>query len=391
MKTIEDLNLDNKRVLIRCDLDVPLNEDGSISDDHRIQAALPTIKFAKSKGAKVIILGHMGRPKGKVVSNLSLDKVATRLSELLHTPISFINDCIGEEVEKKIEEVQSGEVLVLENVRFHEGEEKNDQDFAKALAKNADVYINNAFATAHRAHASTAGIAAYVTEKGAGFTLRDEVEYFNRSVKSPKRPFLAIFGGAKVSTKIAAIKNVGAVADAVIVGGAMANTFFLAQGHEVGKSLVERDLIDLAKDTMAWFKQNDKQLLLPVDVVIADTLSSGVVTEICDMDKIPSTKMALDIGPKSLELFQGAIRNASTIVWNGPMGAFETPEFSNGTYSLVDMLCETEALTVVGGGDTDLALHNKHAFDRMDFVSTAGGAFLEMLEGKKLPGVEALG
>lgn len=390
MKTIEDLNLENKRVIIRCDLDVPLNEDGTISDDHRIQAALPTITYAKEKNAKVIILGHMGRPKGKVVENLSLKKVATRLAELLHSDVAFVNECVGPEVEAKVGALKAGEVLVLENVRFHEGEEKNDQEFSKALAKNADIYINNAFATAHRAHASTAGIASYVAEKGAGFTLRDEVEYFNRSVRTPKRPFLAIFGGAKVSTKIEAIKNVGKVADAVIVGGAMANTFFSAMGYEVGKSLVEPDLVPVATEAIKWFKENDKQLLLPVDVVIADALKTGLTTSIVDAAKIPVDKMALDIGPKSLELFATAIKSAETIVWNGPMGAFETTEFSNGTYTLVDLLCETEALTVVGGGDTDLALHNKHAFDKMDFVSTAGGAFLEMLEGKKLPGVEAL-
>ncbi len=390
MKTIEDLNLDNKKVIIRCDLDVPLNSDGSIADDHRIKSALDTIKFAKERNAKIIILGHMGRPKGKVVPELSLKIVAKRMSELLKSDVSFAEDCIGPKAEDQISKLKAGEVLLLENVRFHSGEEANDPTFSKQLADLGEVYVNNAFATAHRAHASTAGIPALISEKGAGFTLRDEVEYFNRSVRTPKKPFLAIFGGAKVSTKIAAIKNVGKVADAVIVGGAMANTFFLAMGYPVGKSLAEPDLVDLAKDTLKWFKENDKQLLLPTDVVIADALKSGLTTEVVSADKIPTDKMALDIGPKSLEIFQVAIKNARTIVWNGPMGAFETEEFSNGTYSLVDMLCASEALTVVGGGDTDLALHNKHAFDRMSFVSTAGGAFLEMLEGKKLPGVEAL-
>ncbi len=390
MKSIEDLSLAGKKVLIRCDLDVPMNEAGEIADDHRIVSAIETIKYAIEKEAKVIILGHMGRPKGKVTPSLSLKPISERISQLLHKPVAFVNDCIGDTVKTEISKLKSSDVLVLENVRFYNEEENNDPKFSESLASLCDVYINNAFATAHRAHASTEGITKFVKEKAAGLTLRDEVEYFNRSCKSPKRPFLAVFGGAKVSTKIKAIKNVGKVADSVIVGGAMANTFFAAMGMEVGKSLCEPDLISVAVETATWFKENDKELVLPVDVVISDKLAAGATTSICNIDSIPKDMMALDIGPKSIALFSERILKASTIVWNGPMGAFETPEFSKGTYDIVDAMCETKGLTVVGGGDTDLALSHKNAFDKMDFVSTAGGAFLEMLEGKELPAIKAL-
>ncbi len=390
MKTIEDLKIEGKTLLIRCDFNVPMNKDGSIADDHRIKASLPTIQFALEKGAKVVLLSHMGRPKGKREPSLSLAPVAKTLEKLLNKSVTFVDDCIGEKVEKAVSEAQAGNVILLENVRYYNQDEENDQEFSKKLAALGDVFINDAFATAHRSHASTVGITNFIKEKAAGFTVRDEVEYFNRACASPAHPFLAIFGGAKVSTKIQAIKNVGKTADSVIVGGAMANTFLAAEGIEVGKSLFEKDLLDTARETQKWFKENDKQLLLPVDVVIAKALSSGVETSVVDVSNIPADQMALDIGPKTSELFRNAINQSKTIVWNGPMGAFETEEFSTGTYALIDDLIATESLTVVGGGDTDLALNNKKAFDKMDFVSTAGGAFLEMLEGKKLPAIAAL-
>lgn len=390
MKTIEDLSLNGKTVLIRCDFNVPMSKDGIIADDHRIKASLPTISYALEKNAKVVLCSHMGRPKGKKEPSLSLAPIGKRLSELLHKEVTFIEDCIGEIVKKQISEKKPGDVILLENVRYYDQDEANDDAFSKELASLAEVFINDAFATAHRAHASTVGVTKYITEKAAGFTVRDEVEYFNRACSSPAKPLLAIFGGAKVSTKIQAIKNVGAVADMVILGGAMANTFFAAEGLEVGKSLCEKDLLSLAKETKEWFAANDKQLLLPVDVVVASALSSGIETKVVDVNAIPSDMMALDIGPKTIQLFSEAIKKAKTIVWNGPMGAFETPEFSSGTFALVDQLCVAEALTVVGGGDTDLALNQKNAFDKMDFVSTAGGAFLEMLEGKTLPAIAAL-
>lgn len=390
MKTIEDLDLTSKKVLVRCDLDVPMNKDGTIADDHRIKASVDTINYLREKNAKIIVAGHMGRPKGERVSALSLSPVADRLKELLNTDLVFLSECIGPEVENAVSNLKDGEIIVLENVRYHKGEEKNDADFSKSLAALCDVYVNNAFATAHRAHASTVGITAFVKEKAAGFTLRDEVEYFNRSCSSPKRPLLAIFGGAKVSSKIKAIKNVGKVADSVLVGGAMANTFLKAQGYNIGSSLYEEELLETARETLEWFNSNDKQLLLPVDVVIAPELKTGIETQIVSIDAIPDKMLALDIGPKSLELFKKAIASSNTIIWNGPMGVFEMPEFSNGTFGIVDALCESPALTVVGGGDTDLALHEKKAFDKMDFVSTGGGAFLTLLEGEALPALEAL-
>jgi phosphoglycerate kinase len=390
VKSIEDLNLGSKKVFVRCDLDVPMSEDGSIADDHRIKAAVDTINFLVDKKARVIVAGHMGRPKGENVSSLSLKPVGERLSALLKKEVRFIDDCIGDKVKQAAEELNDGDVLLLENVRFHKGEELNDPLFSKALSELCEVYVNNAFATAHRAHASTAGIAQFVKEKAAGFTLRDEVEYFNRSCRSPARPLVAVFGGAKVSTKIKAIKNVGTVADSVIVGGAMANTFLVAQGYKIGRSLYEPDLVDTAKETLAWFTDKGKTLLLPLDVMVAPALRSGVKTEIVSVKDIPDVMLAVDIGPKTLNDFKVAIDRAKTVIWNGPMGAFEIPEFSKGTFGMVDILSESSALTVVGGGDTDLALQQKNAFDKMDFVSTAGGAFLTLLEGKKLPGVEAL-
>ncbi|HMO17488.1 MAG TPA: phosphoglycerate kinase [Oligoflexia bacterium] len=390
MKTIEEIDLDSKRVLIRCDLDVPMNEDGTIADDHRIKAAISSIEYLLKKNAKVIIAGHMGRPGGKAVSSLSLKPVADRISLLLRTPVKFLSDCVGDEVTRNISSIKNGEIVLLENVRFHEGEENNDPSFSKNLASLCDVYVNNAFATAHRAHASTAGIANYVSVKAAGFTLRDEVNYFNKSCKNPERPLLAIFGGAKVSTKIKAIKNVGKSADVVIIGGAMANTFLKAKGHSIGNSLFEEDLLSVATDTLKWFQENDKQLLLPIDVITSSKLATGVPTSICEISAIPDGMLALDIGPKSLQLFKAAINSAKTIIWNGPMGVFEIPEYSAGTFGIVDALSEANALTVVGGGDTDLALNQRNAFDKMDFVSTAGGAFMALLEGKTLPALSAL-
>jgi phosphoglycerate kinase len=391
VKSIEDLkDIHSKRVLVRCDLDVPMNEDGTIADDHRVKAAVSTIEFLREKKARIIVVGHMGRPKGERTDSLSLKPVGERLSQLLKTSVAFVDDCIGAQVNDAVEHLSDGEVLLLENVRFHGGEEQNDPLFSKALAELCDVYVNNAFATAHRAHASTAGVASLVKEKAAGFTLRDEIEYFNRSCLSPARPLVAIFGGAKVSTKIKAIKNVGTIADAVIVGGAMANTFLVAQGHSIGRSLYEPDLVETAKDTLAWFTDKGKTLHLPLDVVVAGALRSGVKTSIVPVTEIPQTMLAVDIGPATLRDFKAALERAKTIIWNGPMGAFEIEEFSAGTYGIIDILSESSALTVVGGGDTDLALQHKNAFDKMDFVSTAGGAFLTMLEGKKLPAVEAL-
>lgn len=388
MKYVDQLELAGKTVFIRADLNVPL-EGGKIADDNRITASVPTIKYALDKGAKVIVASHLGRPKGRDESQ-SLKPVAERLKEILKVPVALAPDCVGPEVEKLASALKPGEVLVLENLRFHKEEEKNDPAFSQALAKLAQTYVNDAFATAHRAHASTEGMVSHVREAAGGFTLKTELEYFEKAFAKPERPFIAIFGGAKVSTKIKAIKNVGTRTNRIILGGAMANTFFAADGHQVGRSLYEPEELETARTTRKLLADNNCELILPVDVIVAPELKSGVPTKTVSIDSIPSDMMALDIGPKSVELFRNALADAKTIIWNGPMGAFETPEFASGTFAVVDLLCESAALTVVGGGDTDLALHQRHAFDKMSYVSTAGGAFLTLLEGEPLPAVEAL-
>lgn len=390
MKYINQLNLNGKQVFIRADLNVPFDEAGNIADELRIKESLPTIQYALEAGASVVLASHLGRPKGKPDMKYSLRPVGLRLAELTGRRVVFAPDCVGEETKALADQLKPGEVLLLENVRFHPEEEANDVNFAKQLAEMADVYVNDAFATAHRAHASTAAMAAFFKEKAGGFTMKNELEYFNKALSNPERPLIAIFGGAKVSTKMDAIRNVAKKADGIIIGGAMANTFFAAQGRSVGTSLFEPEQLKNAHEIETELKSSGCALHLPVDAVVAAEMKAGVTTEICDIASIPSTKKMLDIGPKSIEAFQRALSSAKTIVWNGPMGAFEIDEFSAGTYAIVDALANSKALTVVGGGDTDLALHKRHAMEKMSYVSTAGGAFLELLEGKILPAVEAL-
>lgn len=371
-------------------MNVPI-ENGAITDDHRIRASLQTLNFVREAGAKVIVCSHLGQPKGKRDPKYSLKPVAEHLEKLTGHKAVLAPDTIGPEVEKMASELKAGEMLVLENPRFYAEEEKNDPEFSKKLANLAEVYINDAFAVDHRAHATTVGITQYIAEKAAGFTLKTEIEFFNRALLNPERPLAAIFGGAKVSTKMRAIKNVAERADKVLVGGAMANTFFVAMGHSVGKSLFEPEQVEAAKEALEWFAKGKSKLILPVDVVVAKSLDSGVETKVVPVESIPADLMALDVGPETLKLFAAQLADAKTIVWNGPVGAFETEEFSAGTYGIIDILAGLSALTVVGGGDTDLALHRKHAMEKMGYVSTGGGAFLELLEGRKLPGVEALG
>ena len=390
MKYIDQLNLTNKRVFIRADLDVPIAENKTVANDTRIRALLPTLNYAIEHGAKIILAAHMGRPKGEKNPKYSLAPVAEHLKKLVSADIIMANDCIGDEVRAKVNNLKPKQILVLENLRFYLDEEKNNPDFSKQLASLCDVYINDAFATSHRAHASSAGMAAFVAEKAGGFNLKKELEYFDKAMKTPKRPLATIFGGAKVSTKMDAIKNVGKTADIIVIGGAMANTFFVADGLNVGKSLYEPEEVENAKNIARELKAGGCKLILPVDVVVAEKLESGVPTKTVAINNIGDNEMALDIGPKSVQLIADALKEANTIVWNGPVGAFETKEFSNGTYSVVDLLVNSKALTVVGGGDTDRALHDKHAMDKMGYVSTAGGAFLELLEGKTLPAVQAL-
>ena len=390
MKYIDQLDLNNKKVFIRADLDVPIAENKTVANDTRIRALLPTLNYALEHGAKIVLAAHMGRPKGEKNPKYSLVPVAEHLKKLVSADIIMANDCIGDEVKAKVNSLQPKQILVLENLRFYLEEEKNNPEFAKQLASLCDVYINDAFATSHRAHASSAGMAAFVAEKAGGFNLKKELEYFDKAMRTPKRPLATIFGGAKVSTKMQAIKNVGKTANIIVIGGAMANTFFVADGLNVGKSLYEPEEVENAKNIAAELKAAGCKLVLPVDVVVAEKLESGVPTKIVDINNIGSNEMALDIGPKSIQLIADALKEANTILWNGPVGAFETKEFSNGTYSVVDLLVCSKALTVVGGGDTDRALHDKHAMDKMGYVSTAGGAFLELLEGKTLPAVQAL-
>lgn len=391
MKYIDQLNLEEKKVFIRADLNVPLDKEGNITDDTRIRATLETLEYTLSKGAAVVLASHLGRPKGQRKEEYSLKPVATHLSKLLNKNVSLSEEIIGEAVEEKCKNLKAGEILLLENLRFDAREEKNDEEFAKGLAALADVYINDAFGTAHRAHASTAGICSHISEKGAGFIIKRELKNFEEAFANPKRPLVCIFGGAKVSTKIAAIKSVGEKADAIIVGGAMANTFFAASGHEVGKSLYEPELIELAKETVKLLKAANCELHLPTDVVVGDKFEAGADSKVVGINEIPADYMALDIGPESVKAFSEVLAKAGTIVWNGPMGAFEIDDFSAGTYGIVDTLCELNNYRIVGGGDTDYALHKRHAFEKMSYVSTAGGAFLTLLEGKKLPAIEALG
>ena len=390
LKFIDQIDLTGKTVLIRGDLDVPLDEKKNVTDDTRLKGLVPSIEYALKQNAKVLILGHAGRPKGTKKPEFSLKPMATRLGILLKKEVRLAPDCIGPAVVDAIGALPPGGGLMLENVRFYAEEEQNDPAFGRELAGLCDVYINDAFATSHRAHASVEAAARAATVKAGGFTLKRELEFFSKALENPARPLIAIFGGAKVSTKLGAIRNVGKRANKILIGGAMANTFFAAQGHGVGKSLFESELLDTAIEIEDELKKSGCQLVLPIDVVIAKALKPDLPIQAVSIDQIPSDQMALDIGPKSRLHFAQELKGAATIVWNGPMGAFETHNFQTGTFFIIDELARSKALTVVGGGDTDAALHMKHAFDKMGYVSTAGGAFLQLLEGLPLPAVEAL-
>lgn len=387
--TIEDLQIKGKRVFIRADFNVPLDDNLIITNDRRIRSTLPTINYAIDEGAKVILASHLGRPKGKVEPRFSLAPVAKRLQRLLNKEVVFAPDCIGPQVEGMASRMKDGDVLLLENLRFHPGEEKNDESFAKALSRLADFYINDAFGAAHRAHASTVGIAKFLPS-AAGFLLKKEIEYLKGATENPIRPFVAMLGGAKVSGKIGVLENLANKVDKVIVGGGMAYTFIKAQGYEIGDSLVENDMLDLAKSIMEKLKKNNVKFYLPVDCVIAQSLDPGTETKIVTTQEIPKGWRALDIGPASVKLFSEAIQDAKTIIWNGPMGVFEIDAFSRGTFSIANAVSDAYALTIVGGGDTDYAVHRAGVSDAITFISTGGGASLQLLEGKELPGIAAL-
>lgn len=387
--TIEDLDLKGKRVFIRADFNVPLDENMKITDDRRIRSTLPTINYAIDEGAKVILASHLGRPKGKVSPRLSLQPVAKRLQRLLDKDVIFLEDCIGQNVENVVSRMKNGDVVLLENLRFHPEEEKNDEEFAKSLAKLADFYVNDAFGASHRAHASIVGIPKFLPA-AAGFLLKKEIEYLKGVVTNPVRPFVAILGGAKVSGKIGVLENLADKVNKVIVGGGMAFTFIKAMGYEIGNSLVEMDMLDLANRIREKLIQNNVKFYLPVDCVVAQSMEPGVETKIVTTQEIPKGWLALDIGPASVRLFSEALQDAKTIIWNGPMGVFELDAFSRGTFAVARAVADAYALTIVGGGDTDLAVHRAGVSDSISFISTGGGASLQLLEGKELPGIAAL-
>jgi len=390
--TIDDLKLKDKRVLVRVDFNVPLNEKKEVADDTRIVESLPTIKKILNDGGKAILMSHLGRPKGKD-PNLSLAPVAKRLEKLLGKPVKFVDDCIGEKVEKAVSGLKSSECLLLENLRFYPQEEKNDPEFAKSLAKWGEVYINDAFGTAHRAHASTEGVTKYIKECAAGYLMQKELKYLGMALAQPKRPFIAILGGAKISGKIDVIKNLLDKVDTLLIGGGMAFTFYKAMGKEIGSSILEGDKVELAKEILAEAEKKKVDLELPDDFIIAPEAKEDTSTKVVNKDNIPVGWKGLDIGPETLKLFREKIENAKTVVWNGPMGVFEVDKFSKGTIGVADQLARITrkgATTIVGGGDSVAALAKVNLEKEMTHVSTGGGASLEFLEGKTLPGVAAL-
>ena len=390
MQYLNELDLKNKRLLIRVDFNVPLDKSLNITDDNRIRGVLPTINYALDKKAKVILCSHLGRPKGKPVPEMSLAPVARRLSSLVQKEVQMAPDCVGPEVKRMAEEMKPGDILLLENLRFHPEEEKNDEAFGRALAELCDIYINDAFAAAHRAHASVAAVVKYAKVSAAGFLMKDELKFFHQSMENPVRPLVAVIGGAKVSSKLGALENLLTRVDKMVIGGAMANTFLKGAGNEVGKSLVEDDLLSRSQNIIEKAKGLGVKLYLPVDSVVGDKFEAQAETRITTVQEVPKDWMILDIGPATSLLFSEVLENAGTIIWNGPMGAFEMEAFSKGTMAMVRSLAGSKALTVVGGGDTDVAVHKAGESARISYISTGGGAFLELLEGKQLPGILAL-
>ncbi|HHY88323.1 MAG TPA: phosphoglycerate kinase [Chloroflexi bacterium] len=384
-KTIEDIDVQGKKVLVRVDFNVPI-KDGKVGDDTRIRAALPTIQYLLDHGAAVILASHLGRPKNGPEAKFSLRPVAEYLGTLIKAPVKFAEDTIGSSAVQAAATLKPGEVLVLENTRFYPGEEKNNEELARAMASLADLYVNDAFGTAHRAHASTEGVARFLPGV-AGFLMEKEIRYLGQAVASPEKPFVAILGGAKISDKIGVIRNLLAKADTILIGGGMANTFFKAQGHEMGDSLVEDTALDTAKELL---EQGGKKLMLPVDMVIADKIEEGAQVKTVPVGPVPAGWKVVDIGPESRAAFAKVIADAKTVVWNGPMGVFEVPPFDEGTYALARAVADSGATSIVGGGDSVAAIQKSGLADKITHISTGGGASLEMLEGLELPGVAAL-
>ena len=388
-KTIRDIDLKGKRVIVRVDFNVPQDKEGKITDDNRIVGALPTIKYLVDQNAKVVLMSHLGRPKGEFNMKYSLAPAALRLSELLGRPVKMAKDVIGEDADRIVASLKEGEVCLLENLRFHNEEEKNDPDFARKLSGYGDIYVNDAFGTAHRAHASTEGVAHYLPAV-SGFLIEKELKFLGGAVEHPDRPFVAILGGAKVSDKIGVINNLLEKVDVLIVGGGMAYTFIKAQGGEIGKSLLEADRLEYALEMIEKAKAKGVKLLLPEDSVAADAYSNDANIQVVDSYKIPEGYLGLDIGPKAQKAFAEAIRGAKTVVWNGPMGVSEMSNFAAGTVAVAKAMAESEAVTIIGGGDSAAAVVQLGFGDKMSHISTGGGASLEFLEGLELPGVAAL-
>ncbi len=390
MKYIDQIDLKGKKVLCRFDFNIPMDENSNVIDDRRIRAALPTINHALDENGKIIIISHLGRPQGKFVDRLSLNPVARRLSRLLNKEVILAKDCIGSEVKNLIDNLRPGCVLMLENLRFHKEETENSDEFARELASFADVYIDDAFGNAHRVHASNVGITKYAKECGIGFLMKKELNYFKKALENPFRPYAAIVGGAKVSDKLQVLINLIEKVDKMIIGGGMAFTFLKAMGHEVGTSIVEEDLINTARRGIEIARNLGVKLYLPVDCVIAEKADPKAVTKIVPVQEIDPNWMGLDIGPATIALFTEVLHDVKTIIWNGPMGVFEIDAFSRGTFAMAHAVASSHALTIVGGGDTDVAIHEAGENDYITYISTGGGACLKLLEGEKLPAVEAL-
>ena len=389
MKSVRELRLRDKRVLVRVDFNVPMDGD-AITDDIRIRMALPTLEYVREQGGKLIVCSHMGRPKGQKVSEFSLKPVAEHLGSLLNCSVKLAPDCIGPEVEQLATEMEGGDVLLLENLRFHSGETESDPHFSEQLARLGEVYVNDAFAVSHRKHASVYGVPSLIAEKGAGFLLQKEMDYFHKAMDEPIRPLVAIIGGAKVSSKLGALQNMLDRVDRMIIGGAMANTFLKSQGVHMGSSLVEDDLLETAREFVDLAEKKGVRLYMPIDFVVADNFSASSVVKNVTFRDIPDGWMALDIGPATTIYFQEALADAKTIVWNGPMGAFEMDTFARGTMALCHAVASSHALSITGGGDSNAAVKKAGETQNISYMSTGGGAFLQLMEGKALPGVEVL-
>ncbi|MCS1394130.1 phosphoglycerate kinase [Lysinibacillus boronitolerans] len=387
-KAMKDIDVKGQRVFVRVDFNVPM-ADGAITDETRIRAAIPTIEYLVEQGAKVILASHLGRPKGEVKEDMRLTAVGIRLAELMGKPVTKLDESIGQAVEEAVANMQDGDILLLENVRFHAGEEKNDPTLAQQFAQLADIYVNDAFGAAHRAHASTEGIAKHIPAV-SGFLMQKELDVLGKALSNPEHPFTAIIGGAKVKDKIGVIESLLEKVDHLIIGGGLSFTFIKAQGHDIGKSLLEEDKIELAKSFIEKAKAKGVQLHMPVDAVVANEFSQDAETQIVDVDAIPADWMGLDIGPKTAANYAEVIKNSKLIIWNGPMGVFEMDKFANGTKTVADAMATTAGYTVIGGGDSAAAVEKFEVADKMDHISTGGGASLELMEGKELPGIVAL-